>query len=91
MSAPEDRDALTHLEEALANIEGVANCLNLIGMSRYNDKTFAYLGNQLRDHHEAAREAFDEIFVAANKRDGQPGDDQAEKMGPGRGREGGPS
>jgi hypothetical protein len=90
MSVPEDRDALTRLEEALSNIGGLAHCLNLMGASRYNDTAFTYLGGQLQDHHEAAREAFDEIFAAANN-GGQPGDDQAETMGPGRAQEGGPS
>jgi hypothetical protein len=90
MSASEDRDALTQLEEALANIEGLAHCLSLMGASRYNDRAFTYLGGQLQNHHQAAREAFDEIFAAANN-GGQPGGDRVETMGPGRGQEAGPS
>jgi hypothetical protein len=64
-AAPVERDALSRLEDELISIAGLADCLVLIGISRSNDPAFGYLGSQLNAHHDAAREAFDEVFDAA--------------------------
>ena len=77
MSAPEQitDDALSRLEEEIIQIKGLARCLQLMGEGKYSGDSeiaFAYAGDRLLEHHDAAREAFDEIFEAMMKqRDGK--------------------
>jgi hypothetical protein len=67
----EDRDALSRLENQLIHMEGIAQCLMLMGMSPYATDGAAgmsYLGGQLAEHYHAAREAFDEVFAAMKQK-----------------------
>ena len=59
MSRSPDPDARGDLESALTQIAGVAEVLIELGVK---DEVAAYLGGQLKDHYDAALDAFSRIY-----------------------------
>jgi len=59
MSRSPDPDARGDLESALTQIAGVAEVLIELGVK---DEVAAYLGAQLKDHYDAALDAFSRIY-----------------------------
>jgi hypothetical protein len=56
---PVDCDAQSELEDALTQIFGVAEVLKAVGVK---DEVASYLGGQLKDHYDAALDAFSRIY-----------------------------
>ena len=75
MTAPSDRTALDRLEDELIQINGLARCLQIMSEGRYtaNGEAFGYAGDCLRRHHDAMREAFNEIHKAMVAQQVAPG------------------
>ena len=59
MSQLPDADPRSDLESALTQIAGVADVLMELGVK---DEVAAYLGGQLKDHYDAALDAFSRIY-----------------------------
>ena len=59
MSQSSDPDARSDLENALTQIAGVADVLMELGVK---DEVAAYLGGQLKEHYDAALDAFSRIY-----------------------------
>ena len=59
MSQSSEPDAQGDLESALTQIAGVAEVLMELGVK---DEVAAYLGSQLKDHYDAALDAFSRIY-----------------------------
>ena len=59
MSKSSEPDAQNDLENALTQIGGVAEVLMELGVK---DEVAAYLGAQLKDHYDAALDAFSRIY-----------------------------
>ena len=59
MSQSPDADPRSDLENALTQIAGVADVLMELGVK---DEVAAYLGGQLKDHYDAALDAFSRIY-----------------------------
>ena len=59
MSQSSEPDAQGDLESALTQIAGVADVLMELGVK---DEVAAYLGSQLKDHYDAALDAFSRIY-----------------------------
>lgn len=60
-------DEFTNVEEALRAVRGVAQILIQIGISKspnqFDVEMLAYLGEQLLDHYEDGRDAFDKLHA----------------------------
>ena len=59
MNQSSEPDAQGDLETALTQIAGVAEVLMELGVK---DEVAAYLGGQLKDHYDAALDAFSRIY-----------------------------
>ena len=59
MSQSSEPAARDDLESALTQIAGVADVLMELGVK---DEVAAYLGSQLKDHYDAALDAFSRIY-----------------------------
>jgi len=60
------RDPRDVLEDALVDIQGVADVLHAIG---FNDNGVAYLSNRLKEHYEVAEDAFARIYKLGEYRE----------------------
>jgi hypothetical protein len=66
-------DDLTDLENALIRIRGLARLLYRLGLHTGEEaEVFGYLGAQLSDYEEAAREAFGRLHSAEVKEKREP-------------------
>jgi hypothetical protein len=62
---PETFKTFTRLEDALRKIDCLALVVRRVGSQMENDReAFEYLGEQLGEHHDEARAAFDELWAA---------------------------